>query len=104
MGQLYRWIEEQTGKIVYVGQVVGDTIVDVYNRIKTERTQYPWTKEKEYIIQYLSGQLLGRSNFTRTETTALETHFINLYRTGEDGYNKNYQTTGGKNELRPSDL
>lgn len=101
MGQLYRWIDKQTGQIVYVGQVAGNTIEDIYTRIKTEKTQCPWTKDKEYIIQYLSGKLLGRDDFNKNETTALETHFINTYRTGEYGFNRNYQITGGTMSFVP---
>ena len=97
MGQLYRWVEKETRRIVYVGQVAGNSLEAIYNRISAERSQYSWTKEKHYIIQYLSGRLLGRPDFNSNETFALETHFINLFQTGVNGYgyNRNYQITGG---------
>lgn len=103
MGQLYRWVEKKTGRIVYVGMVAGNTLADIYRRTKSEKSQLMWAKEPGFQIQYLAGKLLGKPDFSLNETKALETHFINLYQTGKNGYNKNYQISGGTMSFIPDE-
>ena len=69
----------------------------IINQIRTqsERSSCLWARKTKYVIQYLSGKLLGRHDFNINETRTLETHFINLYQTGKIGYNRNHQITGG---------
>lgn len=103
MGQLYRWMEKETGRIVYVGMVAGNTLADIYRRTKTEKSQLMWAKDPGFQIQYLAGNLMGKPDFSLNETRTLETHFINIYDTGRNGYNRNHQISGGTLSFIPDE-
>ncbi len=88
MGRIYRYLDKD-GIIEYVGKVDGDDVTDVIKRLNEHYYTQAWSREigiKTQVWSYVTKNKL--------ETLLFETHFINLYETG-NYHNKNWQVGTG---------